>query len=230
MAMINNKLNILPCIEINPPTPAVGSIIWLHGLGADGNDFAPIVPELKHANQHPLRFIFPHAPSRPVTINNGYVMPAWYDITSMSINQRVDMAGVNESVKQLEQLIQRENELGIPTDKIVLAGFSQGAVIALAAGLNFSKRLGGIMALSGYLPSTEKLTTAAESANQTTPIFIGHGTGDAVVPAMLGKFIYDTLAKLGYNVSWHQYAMQHSVCAEEIHDIDLWLEKIINRL
>lgn len=226
MTMINNKLPLLPCIEINPQSPAVGAVIWLHGLGADGNDFAPIVPELKRANQTPLRFIFPHAPSIPVTINNGYVMPAWYDITSMSINQRVDLAGVHASVKQLENLIQRENDRGIPTDKIVLAGFSQGAVIALTTGLHSSKRLAGIMALSGYLPSTEKLAAAAKSANQPTPIFIGHGTGDAVVPVMLGKFSYDALSKLGYNVSWHQYAMQHSVCAEEINDIDQWLEKI----
>lgn len=227
--MLNNELNTLPCVEQIPPGTPAGSVIWLHGLGANGHDFAGIVPQLYQTNSAtPLRFIFPHAPSRPVTINGGYVMPAWYDIVSTSFDQRVDEAGIHASIKQIERLIERENALGIPTEKIVLAGFSQGSVVALLTGLFFSKRIAGILALSGYLPWPEKITPAEQSANKNTPIFIGHGTGDNVVPAFLGKWAYDVLHKQGYQVSWHDYPMQHSVCEQEIEDIDQWLAKAIN--
>lgn len=217
---------LLNCIEINPQTPAIGSVIWLHGLGADGNDFVPIVPELKLPATLPIRFIFPNAPMRPVTINNGYVMPAWYDIFSMAINQRIDSTGIAESVKQIEQIIAREEQRGIPSNKIVLAGFSQGSVVALTTGLGYAKKLAGILALSGYLPDADQAMASASTENKTTPIFVGHGISDTVVPQFLGLHAYDVLNRNGYPVSWHSYMMQHSVCEEEIADIGTWLQKV----
>lgn len=216
----------ISCIEINPKQSAIGSVIWLHGLGADGNDFVPIVPELNLGDNFPIRFIFPNAPLMPVSVNNGYVMPAWFDIYSMSIDQRIDVEGMQRSVKLLEQLIEKEIKLGTPADKIILAGFSQGAVIALTTGLQYAKKLAGIIALSGYLPFAEKLLSSkASKDNQTTPIFIGHGTDDPIVPIVLGETIGAILKKYNYPVSWHNYSMAHSVCMEEIQDIGNWIKK-----
>jgi len=217
---------LLPSVEINPQTSPLGSVIWLHGLGADGNDFAPIVPELKLPSDLPLRFVFPHAPLRPVTINNGYVMRAWYDILSLTIEHHADLSSIDASTKKLHELIQHEETLGIAPEKIILAGFSQGAVIALTTGLTYSQPLGGILALSGYLPHGEQIMKQAISTNQSTPIFLGHGIEDSVVPYQLGENTYHLLQKNKYPVNWHPYQMSHSVCAEEINDIANWLKKI----
>jgi phospholipase/carboxylesterase len=219
--------DLLPSIVLNPKETPIGSVIWLHGLGADGNDFVPIVSELNLPNTLPLRFVFPHAPMMPVTINNGYQMRAWYDIVSMSIDQRADQAGIDASRLQLHNLIEHEKKLGIPTDKIILAGFSQGAVIALTTGLTFPERLGGILALSGYLPAPEKILNEMNDANRTTPIFLAHGREDNIVPHMLGDQVYHLLQKKLLPVSWHSYAMGHSVCMEEVRDIASWLKKIL---
>jgi len=216
----------LDCIEINPPVKEVGTVIWLHGLGADGSDFVPIVPELNLPDELPLRFVFPHAPERPVTINNGYVMRAWYDIYSLTSNHRADEEGVMESIKFVETLIEHEIQRGIPAEKIVLAGFSQGAVVALATGLRYSKSLAGILALSGYLANAEKTLAEASAANFITPIFVAHGTEDTVVPYMLGLQLSDVLQRNKYKISWHSYPMGHSVCKEEIGDMAEWLQKV----
>lgn len=216
---------LLSTIEINPASPPIGSVIWLHGLGADGNDFAPIVPELQLPSSIPLRFVFPNAPLKAVTINNGYIMPAWYDIISMEINQRADMNGIKESINELHKLIAQENERGIPSEKIILAGFSQGAVIALMTGLAFPHTLAGIMTLSGYLPTP---TPEQHPANHDTPIFMAHGAQDAVVPYAAGLGSYDTLKYFGRAASWHRYQMAHSVCEHEIRDIATWLCEIFD--
>src|SRR3990167_2308807 len=209
-------MTTLSSIEINPSTLANSSVIWLHGLGADGNDFVPIIPELGLPADLPVRFIFPNAPKKPVTINNGYVMPAWYDIVSLNIDQRADQVGLTNSVKLIEQFIDNEIKLGISSEKIILAGFSQGAVIALTTGLCCQKKLGGVIALSGYLPFAQELSKKRSSINQDMPIFVAHGTEDSVVPYALGENTCDFLKTHHYPVSWHSYSMPHSVCIEEI--------------
>lgn len=218
--------HILDSVEINPKQEPKGTVIWLHGLGADGHDFVPIIQQLNLASHLPLRFIFPHAPMRPVTLNNGYVMRAWYDINSLTGDHRVDQEGIKESIKWIEELIKAENARGIPTDKIILAGFSQGAVIALTTGLGYPDTLGGILALSGYLPQAENVLSNASAANQSIPIFLAHGTDDDVVPYLMGQQIYNLLHERHYSVSWHKYMMSHSVCKEEIDDISQWLTQI----
>jgi phospholipase/carboxylesterase len=215
----------LDYIEINSTQKETGSVIWLHGLGADGQDFAPIVQQL-HLSSH-IRFIFPHAPVRPITINNGYMMRGWFDIFSLSRLEKFDDAGIATSVQQIEHLIEKELQRGIPAEKIILAGFSQGAAIALTTGLQYSKKLGGILALSGYLPNAEKVLSTANPANYTTPIFIAHGTEDTVLPYSLGAEVATLLQKNNYLTAWHSYAMGHSVCPEEIGDIAEWLQKIL---
>jgi phospholipase/carboxylesterase len=217
----------LPGIEINPQTSAVGSVIWLHGLGADGGDFAPLVPELQLPEHLPVRFIFPHAPKIPVTINNRYVMPAWYDILSLAVERHADTAGIDESAKKIHALIEHEKERGIPANKIILAGFSQGAVMALTAGLTYPERLGGIIALSGYLPYHDEVLQKTPLANQSIPIFLAHGTNDTVVPYSLGEIVLHLLQKNHYSVDWHAYQMAHSVCADEIRDIAHFIERVI---
>jgi len=216
----------LESIEINPSHKEIGTVILLHGLGADGHDFVPMVKELRLPDALSLRFVFPHAPLRPVTINNGYVMRAWYDIYAMNIDQRADETGVAESTMLIEKLIAKEMERGIPANKIVLAGFSQGAVIALSAGLLYKKSLAGILALSGYLPHADKVMANAAAENFTVPIFVGHGTKDNVVPFALGQKITDVLQKNKYLVKMRSYDMAHSVCAEEIGDIAEWLREV----
>jgi phospholipase/carboxylesterase len=216
-------------IALNPLTPALASVIWLHGLGADGHDFVTLVPQLNLPAAWPVRFVFPHAPLQPVTLNNGHVMRAWFDIYSRHIEQQVDETGIRNSVDLLEQLIKDEQKLNIPPEKIILAGFSQGAVIALTTGLGYPQKLGGILALSGFLPPAKNLLAAKSLVNQKTPIFLGHGIEDTVVPFMLGQAVAQTLTQQGYPVSWHSYSMQHSVCTAEIIDIAEWLIKCIGQ-
>lgn len=220
--------NLLSCIEINPDKPAVASVIWLHGLGADGNDFAPIVKELLLPPDKPIRFVFPNAPLIPVTINNGYVMRAWYDIVSMgNIDQRVDRDGIQASVQHINRLIAHEESLGVSIDKMILAGFSQGAVIALNTGLQLAKPLAGILALSGYFPFAEEVMKQANPHCQKTSIFCAHGTEDTVIPFGIGQAVSDVLKKNHFSVSWHAYQMGHSVCGEEIRDIGEWLRNLV---
>jgi phospholipase/carboxylesterase len=215
----------LPAIEHETAARPRYSIIWLHGLGADGNDFAPIVPELVDPAWPPLRFVFPHAPVRPVTINNGMSMRAWYDIAAFDLNARQDEAGMRASIAEVETLIARERSRGVPSEHIVLAGFSQGGAIALAAGLRHPDKLGGIIALSTYLPLHATLAGERHAANATLPIFWGHGTIDPVVILQRGTDSRDLLQSLGYTVDWHIYPMAHAVCAEEIDDLRHWLGK-----
>lgn len=217
-------------IEIEPTTTAKHSVIWLHGLGADGNDFAPIVAELKLADEHAVRFIFPHAPIMPITINNGYEMRAWYDIHSLSLDEKqVDKSGIAKSVAFVNELIAKEEKRGIASEHIILAGFSQGAVIALITGLQCRKPLGGILALSGYLPSSQEVIQNANPINRQIPIFLAHGTDDTIVPYALGKAANLALSNAGFPISWHSYAMPHSVCLLEIRDISQWLQERFNQ-
>ncbi|MDR3478109.1 MAG: alpha/beta fold hydrolase [Gammaproteobacteria bacterium] len=223
---MQSQKSLLPFIEVNPTTAPIGTVILLHGLGADGNDFVPFVKELHLPANLPLRFVFPNAPTRPVTINNGYVMPAWYDILSMNIDQRADQTGLIESVHALNHLIENEIKLGTPADKIILAGFSQGAVVALTTALRHAERLAGVLVLSGYLPNAQELATDASSANRTTPIFMAHGTQDPVIPFNVGQAAFEVLKKAEFAISWHSYAMAHSVCEKEAQDIATWLKRI----
>lgn len=227
--MTYQSTNNTTSIELSPIVPAKGSVIWLHGLGADGHDFVPIVPELKLPHSLPLRFIFPHAPIRPVTLNNGFPMRAWFDIYSMNINQRIDEEGITASVKSVHDLIEHEKSLGISTENIVLAGFSQGSVIALQTGLNYPEPLAGVIALSGFLPNAEQIITGLSTSRKSLPIFIAHGSQDTVVPCMLGKITADVLMQAGYSVTWREYAIAHTVCAEEVDDIAQWLVNRQNR-
>ena len=224
--MINNEK--LTALEINPTQPAQKCVIWLHGLGADGNDFAPIVPELNLPPSMNIRFILPHAPIMPVTINNGHEMRAWFDIKASDLTSRADVDGMQRSVQQINALIQHEIARGITPANIMLVGFSQGAVIALMTGLLSSERLAGIIALSGLFPHAESVIQQAPAANHGLPIFIAHGTEDSVLPLSLGRHAYDALAKASYPTDWHSYAMGHSVCLEEINDISDWIQKIWN--
>jgi phospholipase/carboxylesterase len=213
----------LETVELETAPNPRHAILWLHGLGADGNDFAPIVPELVDRTWPPLRFVFPHAPVRPVTINGGMRMRAWYDISGAQIADRQDVAGIRESIASLDALIAREGARGIPPGRVILAGFSQGGAIVLAGGVRHAARLGGIVALSTYLPL--EATTAAErsAANAQAPIFMAHGSADPVVPERLGKLSRDALTALGYTVEWQSYPMAHQVCLEEIADLRAWI-------
>ena len=203
------------------------SVIWLHGLGADGNDFAPLAPQLDLAGCQPIRFIFPHAPSIPVTINNGYVMPAWYDILSPDLVRREDPAGIHTSALAIEALMAHEVARGIAPANIVLAGFSQGCAMALHTGLRHADTLAGIMALSGYLPLADSVAAERSPANAHTPIFMGHGTQDPVVQLPRAEASRDALKTLGYAVDWHTYPMPHSVHPQEVADIGKFLRKVL---
>lgn len=214
---------ILPSLEIETAPDPAHAIIWMHGLGADGHDFEPIVPELVGADWPPLRFVFPHAPSRAITVNGGMRMPGWYDIAGFEIAQRQDEAGIRQSIVQIEQLISREHERGVASGNIILAGFSQGAAMALSVGLRHAGTLAGIVALSGYLPLMEALATERTPANARTPVFLGHGSSDPVVPEFLGTTTRDFLQHLGHPVTWHSYPMAHQVCAMEIAHLRLWI-------
>jgi phospholipase/carboxylesterase len=214
---------LLSHIELVTGPDPKGTVIWMHGLGADGWDFVPLVKELDLPEDLPLRFIFPHAPIRSVTINNGYEMRAWYDIAMQELQRMPDERGIRESQKQIEALLAREYERGVASDKIVLAGFSQGGAIALQAGLRHSKPLAGILALSTYLTLGESLPAEASAANKSIPIFMAHGTQDPIVPLQLAEQSRDALKAHGYSVKWTDYPMPHSVCMEEVVAIGEWL-------
>jgi phospholipase/carboxylesterase len=204
---------------------AEATVIWLHGLGADGHDFEPIVPELGLPPTLRLRFVFPHAPVQPVTINGGLAMRAWYDITN---DGRQDAAGIRASQQRVEALIEREKSRGVAPARIVLAGFSQGGAIALHTGLRHPERLAGILALSTYLPLADTLAAEAHPANREVPIFMAHGTEDPLIPLARARASRDALRALGYQVEWHEYPMPHSVCAEEIAHIGAWLTRVLS--
>lgn len=214
---------LLETIEIETGANPGAAVIWLHGLGADGSDFVPIVRELDLTGCPPIRFVFPHAATMPVTINGGYIMRAWYDILTMDLLRREDEAGLRKSQAQIDQLIAREIERDIPAERIVLAGFSQGCAMTLQTGLRYPKKLAGLLCLSGYLPVQTTVTAERNPANQDTPIFMAHGRGDAVVTIDRAEASREVLTSLGYTVQWHEYMMQHAVSEEEISDIGAWL-------
>ena len=214
---------LLASIELETAPKPTASVIWLHGLGADGNDFVPIVPELKLPAALGLRFLFPHAPVRRVTINNGVAMRAWYDIAATDLNSRADIAGVRQSQAEVEALIAREKTRGVAASRIVLAGVSQGGAIALYTAIRHQERLAGVIALSTYLVLADKLAEEAAAANRDLPIFMAHGTADPVVRFEWGDTSRRALAANGYRVEWHTYRMEHSVCMEEIEAIGIWL-------
>ena len=222
-----NAPNLLQTVEHETGPAPQWTVLWLHGLGADGNDFAPIVPELVRPGWPSLRFVFPHAPVRPVTINNGVPMRAWYDIVALDLANRADETGVNQSVEQVEALVAREAGRGIPPGRIVLAGFSQGGAVALATGLRRREPLAGLVALSTYLPlspaSLAKLPQSVDAAATGQPLFFAHGTQDPVVPFQGGERSAALLRQLGFTVDWHAYPMAHQVCAEQIGDLGDWL-------
>jgi phospholipase/carboxylesterase len=214
-------------VEIETGRAPAGSVIWLHGLGADGHDFEPIVPELIRPDERSLRFVFPHAPVRPVTLNGGYPMRAWYDIAALDRKTAEDEAGIRASQQAITVLIRRENERGIPTGNIVLAGFSQGGAMALFAGVRYPEKLAGMMGLSCYLLLGARLETERAAANQATPVFMAHGTQDPVVAPMLGEEASRRLQAAGYAVEWHTYSMPHSVSPQEVADIAAWLRRVV---
>lgn len=202
------------------------SIIWLHGLGADGADFVPIAEEITLPVA--VRYIFPHAPKQPVTINGGFIMRAWYDIVSGDIGTRQDAAGIRGAQMEIEKFISQERARGIVPENIFLAGFSQGGAIALHTGLRHSEQLGGILALSTYLPLAASLQEEASGNSKNTPIFMAHGLSDPIVPYTLGKASKEILLQQGYSLDWHEYAMPHSVCQEEVEDIEAWLKTVLS--
>jgi len=218
----------LSTIEIQPESAHKYSVIWLHGLGADGHDFENIARELHLKAEPGIHFIFPNAPVQPITINGGMEMRAWYDILEMSMEHRVDIAGIYQSAKLIGQLIEQKMDKGIPSEHILLAGFSQGGVIALHAGLRYPHKLAGIIGLSTYLPTLEQLNTERSTANNATPVFMGHGILDSVVAIESGKAAFNALHALGYNVEWHDYLMGHSVCIEEIGHISTFINSIFS--
>lgn len=213
--------NPLPTVEINPTGAPIAVVIWLHGLGADGHDFEPIVPELRLPPDLPVRFVFPHAPEIPVTAFGGQRARAWFDFGPSGGS---DLPGLKKSVFQIHDLIQNEIDNGVPAERILLAGFSQGGVLALHTALFYPKRLAGILALSTFLADSTSLGSAQAAANSATPILFCHGQQDMVLPAALGKSAYTTLKSAGYSVEWREYPMGHEVCSEEINEISRWLQ------
>jgi phospholipase/carboxylesterase len=218
---------LLECVELESKQPPQASVIWMHGLGADGNDFVPIVHELNLSACPPMRFVFPNSPMRAVTINNGYVMPAWYDILGADLVRREDEVGIRQSAAAVEALIEREISRGIASNKIVIAGFSQGCAMALFTALRYKKPLAGVMALSGYLPISDKTAAERSTENQATPIFMAHGTQDPVVIEKRALDSRDLLKVLGYTVQYHPYPMQHSVHPDEIEEIGRFLTRVL---
>lgn len=218
---------MLETIQIETaPNPTV-SVIWMHGLGADGSDFVPIVRELDLTGCPAIRFIFPHAPTMPVTINGGYVMRAWYDILGNDLVKREDEAGLRASQVKIEQLIAQEKARGITADRIVLAGFSQGCAMTLQTGLRHPEKLAGLLCLSGYVPIHATVAAERHAANSATPIFMAHGRGDQVIAIDRAEKSRDLLQNLGHSVEWHEYMMQHSVCVEEVDAIGTWLRRVL---
>jgi len=220
-------IDILETIEIESGRNPKAAVIWLHGLGADGNDFVPIVDELHLPATLAVRFVFPHAPMIPVTVNNGYVMRAWYDISFDGVDRRPDETGIRSSQGQIEELIAREKSRGIAARRIVIAGFSQGGAITLQTGLRCPEALGGLMVLSSYLPLAAQVAAERSAANAGTSIFMAHGTYDPVIAIALAQRSVAQLTELGYPTEWREYPMQHSVCAEEIADISRWLQNVL---
>ena len=225
--MTSMATDLLPCVELGA-NDAEYSVIWLHGLGANGHDFEPIVPELKLTAVEKIRFVFPHAPAQPVTINGGIVMPAWYDIASSQLDHWEDDSGIRRSQQYIEALLQRENTRGVDSEHIILAGFSQGGAIALHTGLRYPQPLAGILALSTYLPLVQTVQQEATAINLDVPIFMAHGSNDPVVPLRLGDDSRHYLQQLGYQPEWQTYFMEHSVCPDEIKDISQWLAKVLS--
>lgn len=223
-------MDLLPAeiVEFNPSQqPINAAVIWLHGLGASGHDFVPIVPELGLSNEMAVRFVFPHAPEMPVTINGGYVMPAWYDILEMSIDRKIDTQQILASSAAIGQLIEREINQGIPSERIVIAGFSQGGAVAYETALSYPKPLAGIMALSTYYATWETIELSGSSKD--IPIFIAHGTADPIVPEVLGQQAKEVLAEQGYHPEYHTYPMEHSLHPTEVKDIGVWLTSVLAR-
>ncbi len=214
-------------VTLTPTTTPRAAVIWLHGLGADGHDFVPLVPELHLPATLAVRFVFPHASHRPVTLNNGYVMRAWYDIKALAFQAEEDAAGIHASEQLVRQLIQAELDAGIPAARIVIAGFSQGGAIALHTALRYPQRLAGVMPLSTYLPLRDTLAAQASATNRDVPMLMCHGRQDPVVPLLLGERSRDMLQSLGYSVDFRVYDMPHSVCADEVRDISSWLVRVL---
>jgi phospholipase/carboxylesterase len=219
--------DLLESIEIETGPNPDAAVVWMHGLGADGHDFEPIVPELGLPATTRIRFVFPNAPLRPVTINQGHVMRAWYDVRALAGVRREDEAGVRQSARQVEALLARERQRGIAPGRIVVAGFSQGGAMALHVGLRYPDRLAGILALSCYLPLANALDTELSPANRDLPIFWAHGLHDPMLPLAMAEQGRARLGELGYRIDWHQYPIPHSVSAEEIADVARWLERVL---
>lgn len=215
---------LLDCFEHETGPAPAWSVLWLHGLGADGNDFVPVVPEVLRPHWPAIRFVFPNAPVRAVTINNGVRMRAWYDIVDFDLANRADEAGVLESVAQIDALIAREAERGVPASRVILAGFSQGGAVTLAAGLRRSTPLAGLVGLSTYLPAARNAAAALVEGAARQPVFMAHGTQDPVVPLAAGRQSAAWMREAGFDVAWHEYPMPHSVCAEEIVDLGNWFD------
>lgn len=220
-------MEILPSVELESPlgVEVNAAIIWLHGLGADGNDFAPIVPQLATPDNFGIRYVFPHAPSIPVTINNGLVMPAWYDIKGLDSNRHIEDEEVQQSAQRVHNLIDREVQRGVSSERIIVAGFSQGGAVAFEAALTYPKSLGGIMALSSYFATAD--TIDIDPIHNTIPIMICHGTMDSVLPDSLGRKSFATLQNLGFVPEYNDYAMEHAVCPQEITDIGNWITRVL---
>ena len=215
----------LPAIEIETRPNPSHAVIWLHGLGADGNDFVPIVPELGLPADTAIRFVFPHAPRRPITVNGGYIMRGWYDIAALDDGAPADKAGILESAAAIRKLIERENTRGVPSRRIVLAGFSQGGAMAYTVGLSHAESLAGIVALSAYIPAPATLEANLSAANRSTPLFAAHGTDDDILPLQMGERARALLERLGFAVEWHTYPMPHSVSPPEIAALGAWLRQ-----
>ncbi|MCA1247246.1 alpha/beta hydrolase [Massilia sp. MS-15] len=220
-------MELLQNIEIETaPNPQV-AVIWLHGLGADGNDFVPLVNELDLSGLPGIRFVFPHAKTMPITINGGYVMRAWYDISGAELTRREDEGGLRASQRDVEALIAREKARGIPASRIILAGFSQGCAMTLQTGMRHPEKLAGMLCLSGYLPLAGAVASERTEESLATPVFMAHGTHDNVVPFARARESKEALLALGYKVEWHEYPMQHALCLEEVRDISAWIRKVL---
>ena len=224
---MTSSTDLLDCVEIETTPAPTHSVIWLHGLGADANDFVPVVPELRLPSSLAVRFVFPNAPVQPVTINGGMVMRSWYDILVMDLVRQEDAAGIRRSQAAIEALIARENERGIPTERIVLAGFSQGCAMTLHTGLRLKEKLAGMIGLSGYLPLIDMAASEHTPHNTDTPIFLAHGTYDPVVALVRAEASRERLTQLGYAVEWHTYPMPHAVNPQEIADIAAFLRRVL---
>jgi phospholipase/carboxylesterase len=229
METVTPQSALLPYVEIAPTIPARASIIWLHGLGADGFDLADIVPQVNLPSHLGVRSLFPHAPVRPITLNKGFPMRGWYDILGLDKHSFEDEQGIYEAEQSIHALIAHEESRGIPAHRIILMGFSQGGALALYSALRYPKRLGGVAALSAYLPIALTLPTTASPANKSLPILIAHGTNDMLVPYEFGQYAREALEKLDYTVKWLEYPMEHNICSAEIQDISKWLQQLLEQ-